>query len=216
MFKKLEELLEAGKIDKEVAETVDAEIQTELKALREESAKYRTKLKEVESSYKAKLEEQEKELQAKLDEAKKAGESEIAAKYEQKLKEIEDERTEYAQKAQKALVEAKVNEALVDIKVTDPELARLYIQSNLEVEDEKLFVKVGDEKLTFENGVKKLFELKPSLLSSSGAGGSGAGGSTKSGWNKTYTKSEYLSLDPAKQAELLQQNPKILDELKDE
>lgn len=215
MFKKLEELLEAGTISKEAAEAIDVEITNVVKDLRDEAAKHRTKLKETEEAYKAKLEEQRAELEAKIEEAKKAGESEVAAKFEEKLKAITAEKEELAAKTQRAIIDSAVNRAIAEKNVTDPDLARLYIEKHLALDGDEVFVTVGDEKLTFSNGVEKLFEAKPSLLASSGTPGSGAGGGGGSGGTKIPTRKEFLAMSPAEQAALRAENPNILNELKE-
>jgi len=214
MFKKLEELLEAGSISKEVAEALDGEISTALKDVRDEAAKYRTKLKETEDAYKQKLEEQKTDLEAKIEEAKKSGESEVREQLEEKLRGLETEKEELAEKTRKAIIDASVNKALAETKVVDADLARLYIKEHITIDGDDVFVEIGGEKLTFDNGVKKLFEAKPSLVSSSGDGGSGAGGSGGGSSDKKITKSEFLQMSPAEQAALRAENPNIMGELK--
>jgi len=202
MFKKLEELLEAGKLDKEVAELIDAEFSTALKELREEAAKYRTKLKEAEGAYKEQLEEKTKELKEALEKAKAEGAESIAKEYEAKLNAVEAEKAEYERKAKDALIEASVNGVLASENVVDPEIAKLYIKSHLEVDGDNVFIKVGDERLTMESGAKKLFEQKPHLLSSSGNGGSNSGG----GGGSSYTGKKKSEMSAADKASFIKDN----------
>jgi len=195
MFKKLEELLEAGAISKEAAEAIDGEITTAMKSVRDEAAKYRAKAKEVEDQYKAKLEEQRSELENQLEEAKKAGESEVAAKYEERLKAVTEEKETLVQKTQKAIRDAAISNAVASVNVVDADLAKLYVREHIELDGDSVFIKVGEERFSFDNGVKKLFEAKPNLLASSGNSGSGAGGQTGSLAPKK--KSEMSAADKA-------------------
>ena len=195
MFNAVKALLEAGKIDKEAAEALDGEITSAIKEVRDEAAKYRTKLKEAESLYKKQLDEQAAELKNALETAKQEGAEAIAKEYEAKLKALESEKAEYEARAREAMVEATINGVLADVDVVDADLARLYIRSHITVDGDKVFVKSGDELLTVESGAKKLFEAKPHLIKSTGSPGSGAGGRT--GSMAAKKKSEMSAEDKA-------------------
>ena len=64
---------------------------------------------------------------------------------------------------------------LAENRVSDPDLARLFIKDKISFDSDELFVNFDGEKLSFDNGIKKIFESKPNLLESSGNPGSGAG-----------------------------------------
>ena len=51
MFKKLKELLEAGKIAQELADSIDSEISVALKAKNDESAGWRVKYQDLNKSF---------------------------------------------------------------------------------------------------------------------------------------------------------------------
>jgi len=200
MFKKLKELLEAGKIDENIAKELDSEISVALKEVRDEDASYRVKLKEVEDSYKKQLEEKTKELEEKIEEAKKAGELEVAKQFEEKLKALENEKSELEAKTKQALLDSAINKVLAETKVVDADLARLYLKEHISLEDDKPIVKVGDEVLNLENGVKKLFEAKPNLLAAAGNGGSGA-----SNGGGSYVGKRKSEMSPTEKAQFIKE-----------
>ena len=214
MFEELKSLIESGKVTQEEADTVHTAYKSRIEKADNEAAKYRTKLKEVESSYETKLGEQKQELEEKISEARKAGETEIVEKYEAKLNTVLAEKSELEEKAKSATIEAFVSKAVAEMKPANPYLASLAIKENLDIDGDNVFIKLGDERLSFDSGVKKLFEEKKIDVVSVGNPGSGAGNGGGSGGNKTVSKSDFLSMSPKQQADLRAQNPNILSELK--
>lgn len=180
MFKKVKELLESGAISKEVAENLDAEIQKELKALRDEASENRVKLKELQSTFnevsdsKKSLEEQVAGLDEKIAKAKEDGKRELVADLEKE----KAEKTELAEKlnsfevANKNLrVENALSKELNKYDVIDAELLTDSFKSKLKViENEVKF----DEKTSLKDGMKQYFETRPHLLKAKGNAGSGA------------------------------------------
>jgi hypothetical protein len=167
MFKKIKELLEAGKISEEVAKALDSEVSTALKERNDENAKLRNEKKELEESYKKQLEEQEATLKEQIEKAKLEGKEEVQRELQGKLEALESEKQEWVSKTKEATKEATINKILADSNVVDADLARLYIKEHLALnEDGNPIIKIGDEVLSVENGAKKLFENKPSLLAS--------------------------------------------------
>ena len=95
MFKKLQELLEAGKIDKEVAESIDAEISIVTKKANDENAKLRVENKELKESVSVEREALKTEYEQKLKEAKESANAEVAKEFKQKLDEVEKRACEF-------------------------------------------------------------------------------------------------------------------------
>jgi hypothetical protein len=167
MFKKVKELLEAGKISEEVAKALDEEIAKALKERNDENAKLRNEKKELEEGYKRQLEEQEVTLKEQFEKAKLEGKEEVQKALQGKLEALESEKQEWVTKTREATKEAAINKILASANVVDADLARLYIKEHLTLnEDGNPIIKIGDEVLSTENGAKKLFENKPSLLAS--------------------------------------------------
>jgi len=182
MFVKLQQLLEAGKISKEAAEALDAEISLELKKLRDESASWRVKYQDLNKNYES-ISKTKEELEAKLSnfdkeiqKAKDEGKSEL-------VKELEKERTQIQElqanlenisKENRALkVQSGIDRALQNYEVIDKELVSSYIRNLVEFKDDNLKFKKGDSLLDLEEGLKSFFEDKAHLLKSKGQGGSG-------------------------------------------
>ncbi len=183
MFVKLQNLLEAGKISKEVAEALDTEIGTELKKLRDESASWRVKYQDLNKSYEN-ISKTKEELEAKLSnfdkeiqKAKDEGKSELVKELEKERTQIQELQTnlENISKENRALkVQSGIDRALQNYEVIDKELVGSYIKSLVELKDDSLKFKKGDNLLDLEEGLKGFFEDKTHLLKSKGQGGSGA------------------------------------------
>jgi len=186
MLKKIEELLEAGKIDEEVAKALNDDFEPEFKKLRDEAAQYRVQKKEIESQLKERYESELSELKKQIDEAKRAGESEAARTYEEKLKQIEAERNELADKARRATLEATLKGGLSKFDVVDPDAVEAYIERMVTFDGDTPKIKLGESVLDFEEGMKKIFESKPNLLKSQGNPGSGAGTPPSGGSGKYW------------------------------
>ena len=206
MFNKISELLESDSISKEAAEAIDAEVSSALKELRDEASNTRTKLKETETAYTGKLEEQKSDIESRIAEATKTGESEAAKLWKEKLDTLETERSQLEQKAKNAIIDASVNKVLAEKQVVDADIARLYIKDHLVLDGDNPMIEIGQETLSFDAGVDKLFESKQHLLKPVGDTGGGAGGDY--GGGKTAPK-----LDGT-EAQKLAAVGSILDELK--
>ena len=176
MFNKISELLESDSISKEAAEAIDAEVSSALKVLRDEASNTRTKLKETETAYTGKLEEQKSDIESRIAEATKTGESEAAKLWKEKLDTLETERSQLEQKAKNAIIDASVNKVLAEKQVVDADIARLYIKDHLVLDGDNPMIEIGQETLSFDAGVDKLFESKQHLLKPVGDTGGGAGG----------------------------------------
>lgn len=180
MFKKVKELLENGSISQEVANTLDAEIQTELKTLRDESASWRVKYKELESTYnevassKESLEEQLKNLDDKIAKAKDDGKKELVKELESERKtkdELISKLNELETTTKNLKLENALNSALDGYEVIDKELITLSLKQSLEVKDDGVAFSDGK---SLDDGIKSYFEAKPHLLKASGQSGSGS------------------------------------------
>ena len=174
MFKKLQQLLEAGKITQELAGEIDAEIATVLKEKNDENASLRVAKKEVEERLKSELDAKVREYDAKLKEAKKEGKAEVEAELLQKLQEAEAKSAEYEKGIKEANLKALMSTTLSKFDVADIDVAESFISKFVRDGDDGFKIEVGDELLGFENGVEKLLGEKSFLLKPKGNAGSGA------------------------------------------
>ena len=221
MFKKIEELLEAGKLTKEVAEALDAEVSTAMKSLRDENAQYRTKNKELSQSLeeitnsKSELEKQLGDLDKRIEKAREDGKGELVTQLEAEKAEkdkLKETLNAISEKNRELTIQNTIQSALSEYDVIDAELVQLAVKQHIELgEDGTAKFKNGDAILPVQDGLKQFFENKPQLLKSAGSGGSGAG-AVGNGTAK-LTKAEFLSKSPAEQAEITSANPNILSEL---
>lgn len=218
MFKAVQALLEAGKIDKEVAESLDSEISKALRVLRDENAKLRNEKKELSqsleevSSSKAKLDEQLKSLDERIAKAKEEGKAELVAQ-------LEAERNEKGElQARLAEIEAKNKElakqnalqaALSKFDVIDPEVIATVLATKVEPTENGVKYRDGDNILDVEAGLKKFFEAKPHLLKSKGNPGSGAGGTGGGGVQKKWSE-----MSATERLELYKADPAAYERLK--
>ncbi len=182
MFKKLQELLEAGKIDKEVAEILDNEIGTALKEVRDEAASWRVKYKELQQNHeevaksKQSLEEQLNSLDEKIKKAKEEGKAEL-------VKELEAERASKEELAKRlsemegayrqTKIQSEIQRALSKFDVIDTEIVAEALSKRVDLVEGEVKFKNNDEFMPLEDGVKSFFEAKPNLLRSVGKPGSG-------------------------------------------
>ena len=195
MFKKLSELLEAGKIDKEVAESLDSEISVSLKELRDESASYRVKYQDLNKSFES-VSKTKDDLEAKLtnfDEAikkaKEEGKSELVSELETQRKDMQvlNDNLSSIQAENKSLkIETALNSGLSKYDVVDADLVGSYVKGLVELDGDALKYKDGENSLALDDGLKKFFDDKPHLLKSQGNGGSGAGNSGNSGDSQDF------------------------------
>lgn len=185
MFKKLQELLEAGKIDNDVAETLDSEIGVALKEKNDEAAKWRIKYQELNKSYeevlgsKTELESQLQSLDERIQKAKEDGKSELA-------KELEAERAQKEELAKKLgelekttrdlKIENELSKALssFEYEPVDIELVGEYLKGrHVDLLDDGVKFKDGDTVLDLNDGLKRLAEQRPNLFKAKGVAGSG-------------------------------------------
>ena len=190
MFKKLSELVEAGTIDKEVAEAIDTEISSELSTLRDEAKKYRLEKEELAKAFEE-VKTSKEDMSAKLNEfderikrAKEEGKSEVARELEaerEKHTTLMENLQKFEQENKKLKVTNAVNEALSSFKVKPDvrqDVATL-LSSTVQLAEDGT-VQYGDKPLN--DGIKEFFEARQSYLEPEGQPGSGAenrGGGTK-------------------------------------
>ena len=198
MLKILEKLLGAGKISEEVAKEIDTDLSGELKKLRDESAKWRTKYNELNSTYeevvssKSKLEEQVKNIDEKIQKAKDEGKKELVTELEkekQEKSELMQKLNELENTTKTLKIENALSKALATYEVLDNEIVSDVLKSKLQVVDNEIKF---DDGLPLEDGVKKFFETKPHLLKPKGNEGSGAG-SSGSGYDENTLTAKLLS-----------------------
>jgi chromosome segregation ATPase len=198
MLKILEKLLGAGKISEEVAKEIDTDLSGELKKLRDESAKWRTKYNELNSTYeevvssKSKLEEQVKNIDEKIKKAKDEGKKELVTELEkekQEKSELMQKLNELENTTKTLKIENALSKVLAIYEVLDSEIVSDVLKSKLQVVDNEIKF---DDGLPLEDGVKKFFESKPHLLKPKGNEGSGAG-SSGSGYDENTLTAKLLS-----------------------
>ena len=198
MLKILEKLLGAGKISEEVAKEIDTDLSGELKKLRDESAKWRTKYNELNSTYeevvssKSKLEEQVKNIDEKIQKAKDEGKKELVTELEkekQEKSELMQKLNELENTTKTLKIENALSKALATYEVLDNEIVSDVLKSKLQVVENEIKF---DDGLPLEEGVKKFFESKPHLLKPKGNEGSGAG-SSGSGYDENTLTAKLLS-----------------------
>ena len=198
MLKILEKLLGAGKISEEVAKEIDTDLSGELKKLRDESAKWRTKYNELNSTYeevvssKSKLEEQVKNIDEKIQKAKDEGKKELVTELEkekQEKSELMQKLNELENTTKTLKIENALSKVLAIYEVLDSEIVSDVLKSKLQVVDDEIKFSDG---LPLEDGVKKFFETKPHLLKPKGNEGSGAG-SSGSGYDENTLTAKLLS-----------------------
>lgn len=190
MFKKLSELLEAGKIDREVAEALDSEISISLKEKNDEAAKWRVKYNDLNKNFES-VSQAKEDLEGKLanfdeaiQKAKDEGKSELVKELETQKSQMQDLQNNLAsiQEQNRALkIETALNSGLSGYEVVDADLVSTYIKGVVELDGDALKYKDGDNSLSLEDGLKKFFEDKPHLLKAQGNGGSGANNGGNSG-----------------------------------
>jgi len=181
MFKKLQELLEAETITKEVAESIDAEISLVTKKANDENAKLRVENKELKESVSVEREALTTEYETKLKEAKESANADIEKEFKSKLEEVEQRALNFELKTKEANKKALMVETLSKFDVIDMEVASSFIDKLVVENSEGFGIKVGEETLNFENGVQKILDEKTFLLKPKGNSGSGAGENGNSG-----------------------------------
>jgi len=192
MFKKLQELIESGKITQELATEIDGEISILQKSLNDENAKLRVKYKELENAYTEGQNTLKTEYETKLNEAKKSANTELAKEYETKLNEAMAKGAELEEKAKQATLKATMTETLSKFDVVDMSVAEAFVRGYVVENDNGFGIKVGDETLSFENGVEKLLNERSFLLKPKGNAGSGATEGDGNGGNLSEKEKAFL------------------------
>jgi chromosome segregation ATPase len=210
MFKKLEALLKDKKISEELANELDSEISTALKELRDEAATWRVKYNELNKNYeelsksKEGFEKELSSLEEKIKKAKEEGKAEL-------VKELEAEKTEKEElnkklaSLQESAKELKIQNAILEnlknYDVIDSEVVGEVLRLKVDIVDNELKFKKGDELVSLQDGIKSFFEQKPSLLKAQGQTGSGtnSGGSSFEGLKRS-------EMSPLQKAEFIAKN----------
>jgi len=220
MFKAIAALLEAGKIGKEDAEALDAEVSKALKDLRDESAKLRNEKKELAQSLeevkgsKEQLAKQVENLDERIKKAKEEGKSELVTQLEAERAEKETLKAsleEIERKNRALTAQSALQSALSKFEVIDGDVVGAVLLPNLEVTDSGVKYKDGENVLDVEEGLKKFFEAKPHLLKSKGQPGSGAGAGGEGGTTKKWSE-----MSATERLELYKKDPALYERLKKE
>ena len=211
MFKKLQELLEAGKITSELANELDSEISTSLTELRNENASWRTKYNDLNKNFES-ISQTKTELETKLSnfddaisKAKEDGKSELVTQLEaqkQETQKLQESLSNIENENKSLRIDTSLNSALSKFDVIDSGILASVLKNNVVVDGENVTYKDGESSVPLEDGLRKFFEDKPHLLKAKGNGGSGAGGNGNSGGgNKSY-----LEMSDAEIAESVKAN----------
>lgn len=195
MFKKIQEMLEAGKISQEVAQELDNEVSGALKEVRDEAAEWRVKYQNLNKTYeevtssKSALEGQVTELEAKIEKAKEEGKAELVKELEsekQSKQELMQKLQALEAKSKDLTIENELTKALEDYNVIDKEVIKTVLKSNVDLGEDGLKFKAGDSVTSLEDGLKKFFDDKPHLLKAKDFNGSGVqGGQAPTGVKKS-------------------------------
>jgi len=218
MFQKLKELLEAGKITQELADSIDSEISTALKIKNNESANWRVKYQDLNKSFES-ISKTKDELETKLSgfddairKAKEDGKGELVTELETQRASMQELQSnlEVFQNENKSLkIESALNSGLSKYEAIDNELVGNYVKSRVVLDGDNLKYKDGENSLTLEDGLKKFFEDKPHLLKAKGNSGSGAGDGNNSGGEKSFK-----DMTLTEKGELYKNNPQEYERLK--
>ena len=192
MFRKLEELLESGTLDRDVAEAIDTEITKAHTGLKDERETLSKKNKELTSSFeeimgaKTSLEAQLSDYDEKIKTAKDEGKGEVVKQLEaerQKQKELADNLKSFESENKKLKIANAVSKELGKYSVRKDlrSDAEVVLQSMVSIGDDGVIFGEGQ---TIEDGVKGYFETRKSYLESAGDGG-GSGASGGQGGGKT-------------------------------
>ena len=190
MFKKLQELQEAGKLSQELANEIDAEISVSLTSLRDESAGWRVKFNDLNKNYEA-ISKAKTDLESKLSnfdseiaKAKEDGKSELVKELETQKQETQTLQESFAniEAQNKSLrVDSALSSGLSKYDVIDADVLNTVLKASVVLDGDSVKYKDGENSLTLDDGLKKFFESKPHLLKSKGNDGSGAGNGGNSG-----------------------------------
>ena len=192
MFNKLKDLLEAGKIEKDVAEEIDGEITKALNDLRDEAAKWRVKFNDLNKNFES-VSQAKDDLEGKLanfDEAikkaKEEGKSELVKELEAQKSQMQElqENLVAIQEQNKALkIETAISNALGKYDVVDADLVGYYLKSKIEIDGDVVKYKDGENTLSLEDGLKVFFDKRSNLINPRGKSGSDARDGRNSGEN---------------------------------
>jgi chromosome segregation ATPase len=188
MFKKIEELVESGAIQKEAAEALDAEIQTELSTLRAEAKGYRVERDELAKSFesakqaKEQLEAKTADIDKQIESAKEAGKAELVTVLQAERAKNE-ELVGTVSQMEKVNTELRVSNAIASelgkYQVKKEAFADVQELLRLKAVADNETVKIGDKPI--DEGIKHFFESRKTYLEPVGGAGSGSGGTGGSG-----------------------------------
>ena len=186
----LKELLDAKKLDKDIAETISQKLSN----LENEVKEYKTKFEDTQKTLnevtksKEKFESELANLDEKIKRAKEEGKSELVSELEKERNEKQSlmEKLQTLESKNKELtINTELSKVLENVGVIDKEVAELALKNFVDVnEDGKVIFKNGDEIVDLDIGAKKFFENKPHLLQANGQAGSGANANNPSGATK--------------------------------
>ncbi len=190
MFEAVKALLENDTITKEVAESLDAEINSKLTGLRDEAKKYRLEKDEIVKSFedikssnddmKIKIADVDKQIET----ARNEGKAELVTQ-------LESERQNHVKLSDQLSVFEKENKSLKITNAVNDEMSKYKVKSDL-VGDARTVLsgltRVTDDGIVFgengtsvEEGVKAYFETRGSFIEPQGEAGSGSQNSGGSG-----------------------------------
>lgn len=225
----IKRLLEAGKLDAETAENLNAEaeeLESKLKAARDESAARRQKLKDVQAQTEQMSAEKSSILEAlgvDPDESidftalaeKARGKTQADQQLEAKVKRLEkelekatSERDNSINQYRQTQKQAALSKALSKHEWIDTELVEKVLADRIEVTEDGIYL---DNGVSLEDGVAQFANEKPHLLKAKGQGGSGYQGSKGEHGPNPFAK-ETRNL--TEQARIMKEDPQLAQRLK--
>jgi len=218
MFKKIEELLEAGKIDTETAEEIDGEVSKAIKELRDEAASYRVKYQELNRTFeevqgsKQKLEEQLNGLDEQIKKAKEDGKAELVTELERQKSEKEElaaKLRELEESNKSFKIENAISKELSKYRVKERDFLESALKHMVVFDENDIKFKDGDNLLAIEEGIKSFLESRDTFLESQGKPGSGSNGGGTSGGDKKWDE-----MSATERMRLFKEDPKKYEQLK--
>jgi len=186
----LKELLDAKKLDKDIAETISQKLSN----LENEVKEYKTKFEDTQKTLnevtksKEKFENELANLDEKIKKAKEEGKSELVSELEKERSEKQSlmEKLQTLETKNKELtINTELSKVLDNVGVIDKEVVGLVLKNFVDINEEgKVIFKNGDEILDLDVGTNKFLENKPHLLRANGQAGSGANANNPSGATK--------------------------------
>ncbi|MBD3768097.1 MAG: hypothetical protein IE928_09155 [Gammaproteobacteria bacterium] len=224
----IKRLLEAGKLDAETADSLNAEVdelESKLKAARDESASRRQKLKEVQaqleqtSSERASILESlgidpDGEIDVNAIAEKARGKTEADQQLEMKIKRLEKELDKAVAEKDSTLKQyresqkqAALAKAIAKYDWIDAELVAKVLSDRIEVTEDGNYL----DGVSLDDGIAQFANERPHLLKAKGQGGSGYHGAKGETMPNPFAK-ETRNL--TEQARLLKEDPQLAQRLK--